>query len=345
MAVLNDQPDDVARILVEADARAEAGAFREAVDRLMDANRRGAQATIEERLVELRHEAVATAFPSPTATPSVVPDVDPFDAPGIPEVDADELDVDVLGAALAHRGSLLVRGLLDPATAEDLRQDVVRALAACDAYQAGAPVTDTTPWYVPFQPREGYSFGNLERNFTRSLGGVLSVESPRTLFDVISAFQAAGIGELLEGYFGEWPAISAKKSTLRIASPDSPTEWHQDGAFLGSETRTVNVWTALTPCGVEAPGIDVFARPFDGIVKTGGDTARFDWSVSPDQAELLQRGDIERPSFGPGDALIFNQLTLHRTGLSPTMTKDRYAIESWFFAPSTYPYEQVPILF
>jgi hypothetical protein len=27
------------------------------------------------------------------------------------------------------------------------------------------------------------------------------------------------------------------------------------------------------------------------------------------------------------------------------MTRERYALESWFFAPSTYPYEQVPLLF
>jgi hypothetical protein len=33
------------------------------------------------------------------------------------------------------------------------------------------------------------------------------------------------------------------------------------------------------------------------------------------------------------------------TGIAPTMTSERFAIESWFFAPSTYPYEQVPIAF
>ena len=38
-------------------------------------------------------------------------------------------------------------------------------------------------------------------------------------------------------------------------------------------------------------------------------------------------------------------MTLHRTGVSPGMTRTRYAIESWFFAPSTYPQDQVPILF
>jgi hypothetical protein len=132
---------------------------------------------------------------------------------------------------------------------------------------------------------------------------------------------------------------------LRRARPDSQTEWHQDGAFLGNGPRTVNVWTALTPCGADAPSVDVFARPFREIVATGTDDALFNWSVSPEQAERLGTGDVVRPTFGPGDALMFNQLTLHRTGISPTMTRERFAVESWFFAPSTYPYEQVPITF
>ena len=31
--------------------------------------------------------------------------------------------------------------------------------------------------------------------------------------------------------------------------------------------------------------------------------------------------------------------------MSPTMSRERYAIESWFFAPSTFPPDQVPLLF
>ena len=42
--------------------------------------------------------------------------------------------------------------------------------------------------------------------------------------------------------------------------------------------------------------------------------------------------------FAPGDALFFNLMSLHRSGLDP-------AVESWFFAPSTCPSEQIPMLF
>ena len=43
-----------------------------------------------------------------------------------------------------------------------------------------------------------------------------------------------------------------------------------------------------------------------------------------------------RPVFEPGDALILDHMNLHRTAVDAAMTRDRYAIEAWFFAPSTY---------
>ena len=120
--------------------------------------------------------------------------------------------------------------------------------------------------------------------------------------------RAAGLGELIGEYLGEWPAVGEEDVVAPRAS-DSPTEWHQDGAFLGDGIRTVNAWTALTPCGRDAPGVEVFARPFDEIVATGTDDALFTWSVSPEQADRLGTGDVVRPEFAAGDALLFNQLT------------------------------------
>jgi hypothetical protein len=54
---------------------------------------------------------------------------------------------------------------------------------------------------------------------------------------------------------------------------------------------------------------------------------------------------IVRPIFNPGDALLFDDLMLHQTGSDPEMPNPRYAIESWFFGPSAYPANYVPIAF
>ena len=65
-----------------------------------------------------------------------------------------------------------------------------------------------------------------------------------------------------------------------------------------------------------------------------------------------------RPVFEAGDALLFDHLFLHRTAVDPGMTRDRYAVEAWFLAPSTYgsmlastggegvaPRDQLPMLY
>jgi hypothetical protein len=49
--------------------------------------------------------------------------------------------------------------------------------------------------------------------------------------------------------------------------------------------------------------------------------------------------------FRPGDALLFDERNLHATACGPEMTENRYAIEAWFFAPSCYPADQVPLVF
>ena len=105
------------------------------------------------------------------------------------------------------------------------------------------------------------------------------------------------------------------------------------------------MWVALSDCGVDSPGIDLLPRRFDQIVETGTGGAIFDWAVGPAVVEhLAVDTPVVRPEFHAGDALLFDDLFLHRTGIEPTMTRPRYAIEAWFFAPSSYPAGQVPLV-
>lgn len=330
--------------LVAAERLMEDGRSLAAVETLTEANRAGRDPVVEARLVAARHRAFAELNPQgPDSWPVPAPDLF-AGVEGIPEIPASELSVATLGAGLQHHGSLLVRGLMPEATCAALTREIQRAFRGAEAAGAGLPQPDDPPAYVPFEPVEGYDFGFIERQFFR-FGAVLAVEAPHALFEVVEALKAARVDEVIGGYFGEPPALSAKKTSLRRAQPDSPAEWHQDGAFLGTATHTVNVWTALTPCGQDAPSLDVFARPFADKVPTGTDGAPYDWSVGHGAAERAGLEDVVHPDFAAGDALFFNQLTLHRTGVRPGMTRDRYALEAWCFAPSTYPHEQIPILF
>ena len=53
--------------------------------------------------------------------------------------------------------------------------------------------------------------------------------------------------------------------------------------------------------------------------------------------------DVVRPRFAAGDALLFDHLFLHRTAVGEHMTRERHAMETWFFAPSAYPKGQIPL--
>ncbi|MDQ1535189.1 MAG: hypothetical protein QOF28_2950 [Actinomycetota bacterium] len=344
MANAATQPSaDITAALATAERLVADGHPFDAIRILTQANRVDPNTRLEERLVSLRHEAFEVLGPrSPVSMSPVVSDGGP--SCPLPEMSPEELTVTTLRAGFARHGCVLVRNLLPTARAEELADDIDRALGAFDAGAEGAPPTETSPWYLPFTPRAGkYRVGG-RRNWMRASGGMWTVDSPRMLFAVLDLVETTGIGRLLTEYLGERPALSANKCNLRRVPVTSDTNWHQDGAFLGADVRSVNLWLGLSHCGVDAPGLDIVPQRLDEVLETGTDGAIFDWSVSPEVVERVGT-PVLRPELGPGDALLFDHFFLHRTGVAPGMTRERHAIETWFFAPSTYPDGQIPLVY
>ena len=142
---------------------------------------------------------------------------------------------------------------------------------------------------------------------------------------------------------GEWLADSfnGENSTFNAVATDGT----QDGAFIGTGVRALNVGVALTDCGVDAPSMDVVPRRFTTIQESGTGGAIFDWAVGPDTVErLAAEHPVVRPQFAAGDALLFDDLFLHRTAVGPDLVRPRFAIESWFFGATGYPEGQVPLV-
>lgn len=114
--------------------------------------------------------------------------------------------------------------------------------------------------------------------------------------------------------------------------------WHQDGALgldflaVGDTGATsaallpmVTCWIALTPCGDDAPGLELAGPgrrdllPPDALAECRIRTAH--------RAE-----DCDRPVLAAGDALVFTGGLLHRTHVTRTMTRARTSIEMRFVA-------------
>jgi hypothetical protein len=102
--------------------------------------------------------------------------------------------------------------------------------------------------------------------------------------------------------------------------------------------RTLNVWVPVTRCGDVAPGLSMWPRRLDGLVKTVGTEGVEEYTALIEDVErLTAEVPPSSPVFEAGDAAIFDQFLLHETYASPDFTERRYGFESWFFAPSTYP--------
>ncbi len=170
-----------------------------------------------------------------------------------------------------------------------------------------------------------------------------------SVIDVWSALSGLVL-ERCVGVLGPWLAIDAdqcwvrRQYTPKSAPPrHRPHSWHQDGA-LGFEfarsgdaaipddalLRVVTCWIALSPCGVDAPGLELV-------------TDRVDRMLSPTQ---LADGAVEqqwptsrrtRPALEAGDALVFSGDVLHRTHVTAAMTQTRTSIELRCFRADAIP--------
>ncbi len=197
-----------------------------------------------------------------------------------------------------------------PEQAEQLRLGVERALAARDAYHAAADeaagaslASRADPgWYVPADVPE---LSN-DRPWVENGGAVWTSDTPPMLSALIDTFSQSGVIDHIEQFMGERPGLSVGKSTLRRVPITSGTDWHQDGAFLGRDVRSVNVWLALSDCGVDASGLDVVAQRLPYVVQTGSHGAYFDWSVGQGMVDVLAEGGapVVSPAFKAGDALL-----------------------------------------
>jgi hypothetical protein len=263
---------------------------------------------------------------------------DPFPGhTGIPEIAAGALDAEMLGGAIQHHGSLLIRGVCSRARAGELSAAAERSIDARDRDLAGTPDVQDDDWYRKFTIPH-WDTGR-ERRWVNRNGGMLLIDAPRVYWGVVEALEGAGVLAAIGAHIGEPLAVSTQKSVLRKARKYIPT-WHQDGSFMGQAVRTVNVWLNLTDCGpgTQAAGLDVVPTRVREVLPTQTEEGAFSIAIAQhlvDDAAGAARW--VSPRFEPGDALLFDELMVHRSGALANPTVDRYAVEMWIFGASTVP--------
>lgn len=341
-------------ILGQVDELVGSGDYRAAIALLEASNTIQPHALLEQRLIDLRIEAYNHLdWPQPPASWSPEYDSRFQSVRGLPEISAQQLDADALLAGILGNGGLIVRGLMGQGLMKVMRENIDCTFEARRAAAAEEPGAANNPWYVRSPAAKGgpVQFGTMGANQYTNTGSVWSIYSPRTAFQLIEYYRDIGLPEILNQYFGEAAVLSVKKWVLRCVPPNNgaASGWHQDGQFLGNATiRTVNLWVALTDCGgdADAPGMEIVAGNERKIYQTGSHGADFEWTVGQGLVdEIGQRHPVQCPRFNAGDAIFFDHYNLHRTAFGLNHTKNRYAVESWFFAGSTAPAKQQPLVF
>ncbi len=330
--------------VAEGAPTASSAELSEEIDELTRANRESRDSDRERRILRLRHALGARLLDDADGSPSD-PTPDTAGLPSnseLPQITPDRLTPEIVRAGMMRDGFVLIRGLVEPDAALGFADEIERSFAARAEHPDGSPETDG--YYEEFHPDPPFP-GLTERPWVEEAGGVLAADSPKLMFEMLDTFERVGLRRVIDGYLGEPPALSLQKCTLRKADPKVAGGWHQDGAFLG-DVRALNVWVALSHCGDVAPGLDIVPRRIDHLVPTGTEGAILDWAVSPAVAEeAAGEAGIVRPIYEPGDVMLFDDLFLHQTGTDPGMPNPRFAIESWFFGPSGFPGDYVPLSF
>jgi hypothetical protein len=232
---------------------------------------------------------------------------DLFAGAGLPKVAHDDLTADRVASGLLHHGAIFVRGLLPAEKVHQLR-------AFIDLGEMRI---------VP--------------------GAQATADQARMLDALVESYEVSGTLAVVESYLGEAPVGMIQRTLVKRNEQGHGLNWHQDACFFGGKCVALSVWTALTACGDDCPGISVIPRRLETIFDPDH---QLPGSSKPSVAaaeELAREVGTASPAFEAGDAIIFDEMTLHRTSARPWNVLSRDVAITWFFAPSRYPGNSVPL--
>ena len=219
----------------------------------------------------------------------------------LPSIDASRLSGTTIAAGVRTRGAIVVRGLLDESTVASLRP-----LADPEAVQVN--VFELTP---------------RAEHMVNALAAI---------------FHSTGLLHVTEQYLGDEPVVLAHRTVVRREENTRGIAWHQDAPFFGGRRwDSLNFWIALSRCGDRCPSLSIVPDRFEEVIDETNTSLRPTEKILATARDRVQRGQVVQPVLDPGDALLFDELTLHRTGMQKWDVPSREVVRAWFFAASRFP--------
>jgi hypothetical protein len=228
-------------------------------------------------------------------------------------------------------GSTVLRGVWDPAHLAKLREAIAVYSEMRKQYLSRGDVGPSERMYVAHGVG---TFTGLVR------AKLIEPDILREMF-VGSYFH-----ELCREYYQDDQFyVAMERLGFRIHDPNVSSRsfipYHQDSYTQDVRTpRILNCWMTLDPgAGSDAPGLEVvrdLCRP-DFPRKDFGlrsENAAYDF-ITIDRDEIVKEygENFLAPEFDVGDGLVFSENVIHRTYVTPTMTKPRTNFELRVFSP------------
>ena len=291
--------------------------YEELVDKagirsLTEVNARNRSVEVEAELVRLRLQAGKSLCEMASSENAGRPESEDVFAgcTGLPEIAASDLSGSTLAAGILHHGGLLVRGLYSPAHLDRLQE-------------------------VAASQEEANRGNNLPLSCT-----------PYTLFDLLEIYRECGLLAAVTDYLDGEPLLFADRAKLRHYRVENDAyaaiPWHQDVNFFGPRSYGVNCWAAVTACGTGNPGLAIIPTNVERRIgwKEEDGIAPLSYAQSLPKGtfdDLIAEHPPAYPALEPGDALLFDEMTVHRTSSKAWEMAEQIVTVSWFFRASGFP--------
>jgi hypothetical protein len=173
-----------------------------------------------------------------------------------------------------------------------------------------------------------------QTGFPLSVPVHLRLDGKVALLDMQLAVRASILFELAARVFGERPAIlvdhcSARRQSAAVSR--TGLGWHQDVEALAigrANERGLTCWIPLVALDAATPSLEIWPRRVTAPLLHHRDINNY--SILTEEPPVLEPGAESSWSargMEPGDVLVFDAFTLHRTAIEPGQTKPRHSID------------------
>lgn len=215
-----------------------------------------------------------------------------------------------VGRAFRQWGAVVLRQVVDRSRVTELASDVLAAFVELDRRRARLSSADRRTL-----DRMEMPVADGDRSFRIQHANYAVLDAPRLV-------------DALEGLAG--PFLWHVPPQIRRQRPDVPQAYlpfHQDDAYTRHYRQFIVCWTPLTACGADAPGLEIALGRVEEALEH---QARGLWEAAIPAERLdavLRHVPRYAPVLEPGDVVLFDSRTLHRTYVPHGVRRPRLSID------------------